>query len=1702
MDEEVLEEPFNENISEIWGSNSPRSKLWAQHLGLLHEGNNFGADASDSYLEWIAEQLAQMNPQTDIDGADYNTLCQDLNRTRASDPFFQQAQIQDWMARALGLVLRERQLVYMQGLHDILVPFLMLDSVGDNPEPYVYALFSAFIAQFLPCIFLSDDSQILTLRSQLNLVSQLIQYHDPAFAQFLDRLQMHPEVYATNWAVTAFASKLPVAVTILVWDHLIEAGNPMLLHFFLSAFLIHHREEVLEASDSEVPETLTQLAITTQEEVETVWHLAIILHARSPLSYLKTTSQLCYDPSFDLNERAATLEALENVPCLEVYAADVLEGLMSPQGDSDLDDGDPYKYILLDSREDSIVAQGFVKGAVRVDPCLLEETLSVIQGNIFNQLVLFLQPLCSEYHCIMMGSWNGNRPDEATSKLSKYLINLSFEHVAILHGGFVELARHLHKEGFSPQMNGIMYDLSEFAPEGIPPSLSMDEEMLSNMLEVSAHNLQESKKAVSSSATKNSRQQFKHSLFSANIGREVESEPNQDLSLQSQPGPPIQSRNFPSQPTSGSALPDTTDKANSKFMKEQGLRKPPAVERNDESAFDSSLRHKFQEEETMVPLSTLLVGSAANQESVRDGTFELGVYSGNKNTNSRVLETEKSNDKVHRLQHPPPLSLKVDISMEQALEKGPDAVLQLWERNLSEEAVCHTALSFFLNQPTSVWLGITNGKNSKTETSEIAQIVLLSICAHQNSKDVYLTACQMLIILQLGKEQQQQPPQTPVLNQKAAEAMVDGLKHFDKDTSVAIQGMRTLAMLAMSEHNRRTIAEADAIVTVVQTMQGHGASDEVLEAGTKLLHVLCFSEDNKLAMLEAGGVSAVLWAMRLFASNIVIAANGCGVLFFLAFDLESQIAQDSGISYEAVLDAVVSAMQRFPKHVDIQTTGLGVLHSFAFQNTLLRSIAGRGGLQLFSRCIQCIQEEEPLSDLIELLHMVLQDSPCREVLVVREGSETQPGKAVLDLKQSLEDVLHDMENTKSNKANQELAKKTHQVIAEIHGILEDLRAKKLTSPVQEKSQGVRHSEEEVEMVPLHALQELAEFNAELLREVNHLKQALQEAKLQKEAEARTSKEAQYRLAVAEVSLRQQNVQQVLMQSGDRRGVEYQARIKFLEEAIHVAQDEAQNAISKLEEAVDLNRQVHQQLALKEGELMSAQRQCVEMEDEAQVLKTELEAARALLLRYQERVQHREKGKADSYSQMRELSEALTSAVTDLKRCEEARAKERGEFQLVVRHLQDQQCKAEDERSAAFEELGSMQRSHGRILREAHEREMMAAEEIVVLKALYQKPRKLHWLQHSPVQALQSKILSGNFLSGITGLELQTKNQQGAISTFSTSDELLQQTAVAALQKAFSRLANAYSTTKTKYQAVPVIRVRRYIQQLQGLLDSTSRLTHADIDLALKMGVSGAGTVMNGGGSVTMINFELFSEAINSLFRKRYPRKPLDFCLQKLIQALCADDDEPPFSEWPDQSYQGQMISSSFDDHIPSHTMKRASSQGNMKTQLKGVEKVISRNRKALGLIFSNYASTLSGGNTMYSFSTGLESKALNLDALFLFTRDFSLSPGLIQKKTVNETFQRIIEEGQAGAGRYFAEQGEEDSEKGRLTFEGFLAWLSLASSQCEWFQEQKGYDKPVAKILGILQWMDSSAGKEKIWKSRNQRVIPPFDVSPVCEDDC
>lgn len=77
--------------------------------------------------------------------------------------------------------------------------------------------------KFLPTFY--NDVDFLSLQCSLGLFGLLLKYHDPEVALYLRRCRITCDLYAFNWFITFFSSKLPLELSFLLWDFIIQEGD-------------------------------------------------------------------------------------------------------------------------------------------------------------------------------------------------------------------------------------------------------------------------------------------------------------------------------------------------------------------------------------------------------------------------------------------------------------------------------------------------------------------------------------------------------------------------------------------------------------------------------------------------------------------------------------------------------------------------------------------------------------------------------------------------------------------------------------------------------------------------------------------------------------------------------------------------------------------------------------------------------------------------------------------------------------------------------------------------------------------------------------------------------------------------------------------------------------------------------------------------------------------------------------------------------------------------------------------------------------------------------------------------------------------------------------------------------------------------------------------------------------------------------------
>ncbi|CBZ55557.1 TBC1 domain family member 23, related [Neospora caninum Liverpool] len=228
-------------------------------------------------------RLAESIKETTLDEPNQRVIRSDVERTRASLAFYRDAGSRAWMEKLLTSYCKTCHIKYKQGLNELLAPFLYLKDREGFSVASVFNCFRAFVRRFLPAMFCDDE--FTSLQCAFHLFKHLLAYHDPALADFLESHFVTPELYVTPWFLTLFSSKTSLLVLFALWDKYVAEGDPDFFPFLALALLICCRTDIQRTEVSQLPETLSKIAIHSVEQLREVWALAKELKAQTPLSF-------------------------------------------------------------------------------------------------------------------------------------------------------------------------------------------------------------------------------------------------------------------------------------------------------------------------------------------------------------------------------------------------------------------------------------------------------------------------------------------------------------------------------------------------------------------------------------------------------------------------------------------------------------------------------------------------------------------------------------------------------------------------------------------------------------------------------------------------------------------------------------------------------------------------------------------------------------------------------------------------------------------------------------------------------------------------------------------------------------------------------------------------------------------------------------------------------------------------------------------------------------------------------------------------------------------------------------------------------------------------------------------------------------------------------------------------------------------------
>lgn len=267
----------------------------------------------------------------------------DVERTRPGLEQFKLPETQDTLLRVLTYYCKERAIGYKQGMHEVLAPFVALSHPAMAITD-IYRCYGKFIDKFLPYAF-NRDEEFISLQICFRLFRLLLLYHHPQLCKFLDQYQLQPELYATPWFLTLFASTLELPVLYQIWDFYLSLNDPAIHHFVVLALVIENAEVILAENEANLPEKMCKLALGTKTaaQVRPLLNRAQSLLLNTPKSFRKILSSSLYS---HLKQEQLQLvhDTLQKSSCIPVAAEEVISYILHKN---------PYGY--LDEYQDASI---------------------------------------------------------------------------------------------------------------------------------------------------------------------------------------------------------------------------------------------------------------------------------------------------------------------------------------------------------------------------------------------------------------------------------------------------------------------------------------------------------------------------------------------------------------------------------------------------------------------------------------------------------------------------------------------------------------------------------------------------------------------------------------------------------------------------------------------------------------------------------------------------------------------------------------------------------------------------------------------------------------------------------------------------------------------------------------------------------------------------------------------------------------------------------------------------------------------------------------------------------------------------------------------------------------------------------------------------------------------------------------------------
>ena len=233
-----------------------------------------------NYYRTITEEMI-LNSENNT--KQYSVIINDAKRTRVRESILI-PNFKEILEKILTFFCKTKNIQYKQGLNEIFGPLILIQhKIRQFKLPKIYLFGEVFIDKFLPNYYYEVD--FLALKGSLKLFVILLKYHEPSVYNILDKNEILPEMYATNWIITLMSGKLRLDILFELWNYLLEYDDQLMMHFILVAFIKLKRELIINSHKTFLPSLMANLTILEKDELKEIIELADDLRKKTPYSF-------------------------------------------------------------------------------------------------------------------------------------------------------------------------------------------------------------------------------------------------------------------------------------------------------------------------------------------------------------------------------------------------------------------------------------------------------------------------------------------------------------------------------------------------------------------------------------------------------------------------------------------------------------------------------------------------------------------------------------------------------------------------------------------------------------------------------------------------------------------------------------------------------------------------------------------------------------------------------------------------------------------------------------------------------------------------------------------------------------------------------------------------------------------------------------------------------------------------------------------------------------------------------------------------------------------------------------------------------------------------------------------------------------------------------------------------------------------------